>query len=74
MEVPRDVSIGGFDDIDFAAYCNPPLTTVRVPAREMGETAVRVLMEMIEAGSSTPRRMELDTELVIRESCRDLLG
>ena len=74
MEVPRDVSIGGFDDIDFAAYCNPPLTTVRVPAREMGETAVRVLMEMIEAGSSTPRQMELDTELVIRESCRDLLG
>jgi DNA-binding LacI/PurR family transcriptional regulator len=69
VRVPEDLSIAGFDDIDFAAYCNPPLTTVRVPAAQMGEMAVEMLLEMIEGDSMHVRQITLDTELVIRESC-----
>jgi DNA-binding LacI/PurR family transcriptional regulator len=69
VRVPEDLSIAGFDDIDFAAFCNPPLTTVRVPASRMGEMAVEMLMEMIEGDSMQVRQITLDTELVIRDSC-----
>jgi LacI family transcriptional regulator len=41
--VPQDVSVCGFDDLDFAAYADPPLTTVRVPAAEMGQRAADYL-------------------------------
>lgn len=72
LKVPDEVSVAGFDDIDFAAFCNPPLTTVRVPAVQMGEMAVEVLMEMIEGNLREAKRIILNTELVIRESCRKL--
>ncbi|WP_297854949.1 LacI family DNA-binding transcriptional regulator [Elioraea sp.] len=43
LSVPHDVSVCGFDDLDFAAYADPPLTTVRVPAAEMGRRAADCL-------------------------------
>jgi len=72
LRVPDDISVAGFDDIDFAAFSDPPLTTVRVPASRMGEMAVEVLMEMIEGISEKPKQISLDTELIVRESCRRL--
>ena len=51
--VPDDVSIVGFDDIPLAAYFDPPLTTVRLPAYELGHAAGRALLERI-AGSRDP--------------------
>ncbi|MEW6667685.1 MAG: LacI family DNA-binding transcriptional regulator [Thermodesulfobacteriota bacterium] len=71
LRIPEDISVAGFDDIDFAAYSAPPLTTVRVPAREMGERAVSVLLDMIEGRCKNPPRVILPTEIVIRESCRE---
>jgi len=71
LRIPEDVSLAGFDDIEYAAYSRPPLTTVRVPAREMGEMAVSALVEMIEGKIEKPRQVELPTEIVIRESCRE---
>ena len=72
LRVPEDVSVAGFDDIDFAAFSDPPLTTVRVPASQMGERAVEVLMGMIEGHSGEVRQISLDTELILRGSCRKL--
>ncbi len=63
LDVPSDLSIAGFDDIDTAAYSNPPLTTVRVPAWEMGAKAVDMI---IDSGKTC---CSLETELIIRESC-----
>jgi DNA-binding LacI/PurR family transcriptional regulator len=71
LRVPKDVSLVGFDDIDVAAYCDPPLTTVRVPAQEMGELAVKVLLEAIEDGRAEVKQYLLDTDLIIRESCAE---
>jgi len=69
LEVPKDLSIVGFDDVDMAAYSMPALSTVRVPAYEMGDLAVASLLDMIENGSSGAHRYCLDTELVVRGSC-----
>lgn len=72
LSIPQDVSVAGFDDIDIAAYCNPPLTTVRVPAYEIGRMAVKVVLDMARADHLEAQRYCLDTSLIIRQSCRKL--
>jgi DNA-binding LacI/PurR family transcriptional regulator len=72
LSIPQDVSIAGFDDIDIAAYCHPPLTTVRVPAYEIGRVAVKVILDMARTGNLEAQRYCLDTSLIIRQSCRGL--
>ncbi len=66
--VPDDVALAGFDDMPFAARTEPPLTTVRQPIHRMGMVAAEVLIDLIEQPDSTPRRIILQTELVIRGS------
>jgi DNA-binding LacI/PurR family transcriptional regulator len=67
LRVPDDVSIVGFDDIPLAAYFDPPLTTVRLPAFELGQAAGRALLERI-ADQAVPHRTLLPTELILRGS------
>jgi LacI family transcriptional regulator len=67
--VPEDLSIVGFDDIPQAADTHPPLTTVRQPLREMGTTATRLLLDLIEEGGEPgASSLRLPTELIIRQS------
>jgi LacI family transcriptional regulator len=68
LEVPRDISIVGFDDIEPAGLVNPSLTTVRVPLQELAEAAVENLLQRIEGGEAVPCQQMLPTELVLRES------
>lgn len=73
LNIPEDVSLVGFDDIDIAAYCNPPLTTVHVPAYEIGRIAVEIILNMInDFEKYRVQQYCLDTNLVIRNSCRRL--
>jgi LacI family transcriptional regulator len=65
--VPDDVSVIGFDDIALAAYFDPPLTTVRLPAFELGQAAGRALLDRI-ADRAVALRTLLPTELVVRGS------
>lgn len=67
LRVPGDVSVVGFDDIPLAAFFDPPLTTVRLPAFELGQAAGRALLERI-AGRAIPDRTLLPTELIVRSS------
>ena len=65
LSVPRDVSIAGFDDMNFGAYQDPPITTVRVDAHRIGKLAAQIAVEPI----GTPARSYcLDCDLVIRGS------
>ncbi len=68
LEVPSDVAVIGFDDIDLAPHHEPPLTTVRQPLRKLARHAFSLLYEQITEGR-TPTRQVLPSELVVRESC-----
>ena len=68
--IPDDVAIVGYDDIPMAAYSHPPLTTIRQPMQEVGETATRKLIELIDNPSSEREEILLKTKLVRRGSCR----
>jgi LacI family transcriptional regulator len=65
--IPLDISIVGFDDIPLAAFLEPPLTTVRLPAYELGHAAGMALLDRINR-ARVPSRTVLPTELVVRAS------
>jgi len=67
LRVPDDVSVVGFDDIALAAFFDPPLTTVRLPAYDLGLAAGTALLDRI-AGRALPDRTLLPTELIVRSS------
>jgi LacI family transcriptional regulator len=69
LHVPEDVAIVGFDDIPLGALTNIQLTTIRQPIMKFGIKAVELLIDVIENGTKPARRLILDTELVIRDSC-----
>lgn len=70
VEVPRDISIIGFDDIDVAQYFNPPLSTISQPRFELGVVAAKLLIERLKSNSvaGTEEKTVLPVELVIRDS------
>lgn len=69
LGVPDECAVVGCDDIPIAAHAIPPLTTVHVPFFETGETAVRLLIDLIEGEETRPRRVLLPVRLVRRASC-----
>ncbi len=74
LEIPRDVSVVGYDDPASARYLNPPLTTVRQPLEEMGEQSVIHLYDWIHNGTTPPKRMIHKESLVIRSSTTQVQG
>jgi LacI family transcriptional regulator len=68
FQVPGDVSVVGFDDIQGAAFHNPSLTTIRQPLYQMGTTAARILLQRIRSQGAFPDFVPIHPELVIRES------
>ncbi|MEO0357614.1 MAG: LacI family DNA-binding transcriptional regulator [Pseudomonadota bacterium] len=67
LNVPGDVSVTGFDDIEIASIVTPKLTTVHVPHRHMGSLAAQELINLIEQ-KVTPRSFQLNSSLRIRDS------
>jgi LacI family transcriptional regulator len=65
LRVPEDISIVGHDDQDFAELLDPPLTTVAVPARQMGQLSAQELLRALENGTP-PQTVRLYAELLIR--------
>ena len=69
MQVPRDVSVVGFDDILTAEFHVPSLTTIRQPLARMGQLASKILLERIaNPGKTYPPSILVKPQLVIRES------
>jgi len=67
LDVPRDISIAGFDDLDWAAQMPPGLTTMALPAREIGELAADHLIDSLE-GKPVTHATELEVKLILRGS------
>ncbi|MFI6299748.1 LacI family DNA-binding transcriptional regulator [Nonomuraea sp. NPDC050790] len=68
LNVPADVSVVGFDDLPFADWVTPRLTTVRQPLSEMTAMAARMVLQLLAGEELETMRVELVTKLVIRES------
>lgn len=72
LRVPDDISMIGFDDIPWAPYSDPPLTTIRLPAQEMARDACLLLLDLIKGSEPVDRHLVLNSKLVERQSCRKL--
>jgi LacI family transcriptional regulator len=68
LRVPDDLSVVGFDDIVFAEYTQPALTTVSVPRTEIGKVAFQALWAMMSDPNQAGREFRVGTNLVIRQS------
>lgn len=68
LEVPGDLSVVGYDDSWAAEWTVPALTTIRQPMPEMGRAALRAVLAQLDGGAPPSRRVELNTELVVRGS------
>ena len=67
VRVPEELAIVGFDDFGLARVLDPPLTTIRAPAREMGRRAAEFLFEVIDGDQ--PRHAVVEVDMVLRRSC-----
>jgi DNA-binding LacI/PurR family transcriptional regulator len=67
-KIPEDVAVVGFDDLGFASFLNPPLTTVRAPTESVGRIAAEKLFSLLE-NQSLDEAVILPTEIIYRRSC-----
>jgi DNA-binding LacI/PurR family transcriptional regulator len=67
LQIPRDLSIVGFDDLFFTPFLQPPLTSVRQPKRELGRRAMELLLMLLK-GDSPGKSLEIKGELMVRGS------
>jgi len=67
-DIPRQVSVVGFDDIPESQYFMPPLTTVRQPFAEVGRGSLRLLLQVMDGSSQAPQQLAIAPELVVRRS------
>jgi LacI family transcriptional regulator len=69
LRIPDDIAFVGFDDLPLAPLPEPQLTTVRQPVVQFGLKVVEILIDLIENGIRPPRRVIMNTELIIRDTC-----
>jgi LacI family transcriptional regulator len=68
LRVPEDLSVVGFDDLPMARWAAPTLTSVRQPLTDTGRMALRVLLRLAADETLESHRVELATQLIVRES------
>lgn len=72
LNIPNDVSLIGFDDVEADIMIDPPLTTIRVPKVKMGTEAVQLLLNIIKTETTTAKKIIVPIELVVRESIKNI--
>ncbi|WP_203913456.1 LacI family DNA-binding transcriptional regulator, partial [Rhizocola hellebori] len=72
LRIPHDLSVIGFDDVEYARWCGPPLTTVRQPLTDMGATAAAMVVALAAGDQPAETRVELATTLIVRESTANI--
>ncbi|MBP2643537.1 MAG: transcriptional regulator, LacI family [Firmicutes bacterium] len=68
VAIPDDIAVAGFDNVELAEMCDPPLTTVAQPFYEIGRETMRTLVSLIKGEITIGRHILLDSELIIRGS------
>lgn len=72
LRVPEDISVHGFDDLEFSSYVSPKLTTVRLPLKDIGRKACEMLTQVIEHNEPKEHQILLECSHIIRESVKNL--
>ncbi|WP_028025387.1 substrate-binding domain-containing protein [Enterovibrio calviensis] len=72
LDVPNDISIIGYDNIDLAAFFSPPLTTIHQPKNRLGKTAIKLLLERLANKENQQQIFVMQPELIIRNSVKNL--
>lgn len=72
LQCPEQLSLVGFDNLDFAEFTAPALTTVHQPGYQLGTAAGRLLLDRIAGSQQPPQKIVLPTELLIRNSVAPL--
>jgi len=72
LNIPNDISLIGFDDVEADIMIDPPLTTIRVPKVKMGTEAVQLLLNIIKTETTTAKKIIVPIELVVRESIKNI--
>ncbi len=73
LHIPDDVAVASFNDIPAAQFLSPPLTTVRLPGEEIGETAMDLLLQRV-SGRKLAQRVTIASEIMWRGSTRPQAG
>ena len=68
LVVPDDLSLCGFDNVHSSSHTDPPLSTVKLPAFQMGQLACQLLLQLIRGEEPEARQLLLPTELIVRQS------
>lgn len=68
LRIPEDLSVVGFDDVELCQWVSPQLTTVRQPLADMAREATRMVIELSRDGVRPASRLELATDVVVRQS------
>jgi len=68
LNIPKDISVIGFDDIDYAQYSDPPLTTIRQPTHLLGENVMQQMLSLLENNSVDEQHIVLEHKLIVRAS------
>ncbi|HZH59844.1 MAG TPA: LacI family DNA-binding transcriptional regulator [Metabacillus sp.] len=68
LRIPEDIAIISLNDVEFAKFASPPLTTVKIYTEQMGRLGVQLIMDRLE-GREIPLKVMVPTKLIIRESC-----
>ena len=69
LSCPDDVALIGFDEHPWAAVSSPPLTVIRQPSRQLGQVAAQMLLDLMNGQQPPETHIQLDCELVLRQSC-----
>lgn len=69
MQIPLDIALVGFDNVNLSEYVDPPLTTINLPGFDIGMNAANLLINIIEEEEKKNRKIILDANMIIRRSC-----
>jgi LacI family repressor for deo operon, udp, cdd, tsx, nupC, and nupG len=72
LKVPTDISVVGFDDMDYALSSDPPLTSIRQPRREIGRQAMQMLIDLLSGDPLAAPRVTAGVDLIVRASTAPL--
>lgn len=69
MKIPDDMALVGFDNTSLSGYVDPPLTTINLPGFDIGVNAASLLIDIMEDGNKSNKKIILDADMIIRRSC-----